>query len=425
MKKCGEILRYNKQRVSKENKIKEKHMKQWENKKTNHDFEFIGRLIELLSVLKNKTDEKTTMTQEQILEEMKNNGCDCSERTLRDYLKKIMLKLNPEDEDGYVEEGTSADDYTIVVKGLEDKLKTSSSKKLQLKQIRYNHIFSFQELNQLIESVLFMENMSDETKKRIIHKLQKLSSENFKKYSPYLSTYSGKLVENIVGGYKNSRMDEAMVEKNLKEIREAIEYNNGRGCKISFHFYGYDKDSKLIPRCYDNGTQITYVVNPYYVVLYHNKYYLICSKEPYNNVSIYRIDLMKHIQKKISTQKNGIVELRTFPSKIEGLPQEWNGEVASKFLSQHLYMFYGNPISITIKLNRERYTLLHDNFGENYQFRKHIDDTWDEVVVKCVPDAMVTWAMQCCDYVEVLKPLEVRDAVKEKCQNLLKRYEKE
>ena len=38
---------------------------------------------------------------------------------------------------------------------------------------------------------------------------------------------------------------------------------------------------------------------------------------------------------------------------------------------------------------------------------------------------MVTWAMQCCDYVEVLKPLEVRDAVKEKCQNLLKRYEKE
>ena len=99
LKKCGEILRYNKQRVSKENKIKEKHMKQWENKKTNHDFEFIGRLIELLSVLKNKTDEKTTITQEQILEEMENNGYDCSERTLRDYLKKLMLKLNPEDED--------------------------------------------------------------------------------------------------------------------------------------------------------------------------------------------------------------------------------------------------------------------------------------------------------------------------------------
>lgn len=75
-------------------------------------------------------------------------------------------------------------------------------------------------------------------------------------------------------------------------------------------------------------------------------------------------------------------------------------------------MFYGNPEEINLKIDRKRYTLLHDFFGEQYYFKSHIDDRWDEVVVRCVPSAMVSWAMQCSDYVEVLRPQEVRETIR-------------
>lgn len=402
-------------------------------KKTNHDFEFIGRVIDILLILQKKTDEHTTITQPQILRELDKNGHTCSARTLTDYLKMIMRKLNPEDGDGNVEPNKTIHDYRIIAKGLEKKLEDRDNgmpdgrKKLQLRSLKYNHLFSFQELNQLIEAVLFLDSIKDSKKEDLIKKIQRLSSENYKKYSPYLSQNTGKLLQNLVGGYKNSRIDKDVVEENLKMIREALEYKNGRGCKISFYFNGYNEKKQLMPRRNKDGSLMTYVVNPYYIVLYHNKYYLICSKEPHKNVSIYRIDLMSHI-----TSKTGISKLdgktvesenRVIKNEIEGLPQKWDGAEASKFLAQHLYMFYGNPENITIKIDRERYTLLHDYFGNNYEFKEHLDETWDRVRVQCVPEAMVVWAMQCSDYVEVLAPEPLRKKIQEKCKKLVERYQ--
>ncbi len=108
---------------------------------------------------------------------------------------------------------------------------------------------------------------------------------------------------------------------------------------------------------------------------------------------------------------------------IIGLPKDWNSREASEFQSEHLYMYYGEPEQIIIKLNRQRYTLLHDYFGEHYQFRRRLDQEWDEVAVNCVPDAMVSWAMQCSDYVEVLKPEWLREKILEKCKELVGMYQ--
>lgn len=91
-------------------------------------------------------------------------------------------------------------------------------------------------------------------------------------------------------------------------------------------------------------------------------------------------------------------------------------------------MIFGNNFERTgfrkfkLKIDKERYTLLHDYFGERYSFRKHVDERWDEVEVTCVPQAIESWALQCSDYVEVLSPDELRDSIHKKCQNLLERY---
>jgi len=140
----------------------------------------------------------------------------------------------------------------------------------------------------------------------------------------------------------------------------------------------------------------------------------------------FRIDLMSDITDKITVSKLNkqvnVSQKRRSKRDIIGLPLNWNCNEASKFQSEHLYMSYGEPEQITLKLDRQRYTLLHDYFGEHYQYKKHLDEKWDEVVVKCVPDAMISWALQCSDYVEVMKPEKLRERIFQKSMHLVERY---
>lgn len=402
-------------------------------KKTVHDFEFVGRLINIMKILQEETDEFNTITQPEILELLRDRDCACSERTLTDYLKTIMKELNPEDVDGYVYENASIEDYVIIAKGLEEKLKardfgltTEGSKKLQLRSLRYNQILSFAELNQVIEGVLCLKSIDDESKEKIIRKLITLSSKNFPKYSPYISENTRTISKKIAGVFEDSRVDEIALKNNLQVIRTAIEANKGAGLKISFYFNAYDENKKLKARVDANGAKLRYVVNPYYIIMYNGKPYLICATEPHDNVAIYRIDLMSEITTEIkaSLAKDGkmISEKRRPKSEIKGLPMEWNSKEASKFQTEHLYMYYGKPESISLKIDKDRYTLLHDYFGDRYQFVEHIDDTWDCIEVECVPDAMISWAMQCSDFVEVLQPESLRQRILGKCKSLTERY---
>lgn len=402
-------------------------------KKTVHDFGFVGRLINIMKILQEETDEFNTITQPEILELLRDRDCACSERTLTDYLKTIMKELNPEDVDGYVYENASIEDYVIIAKGLEEKLKardfgltTEGSKKLQLRSLRYNQILSFAELNQVIEGVLFLKSIDDESKEKIIRKLITLSSKNFPKYSPYISENTRTISKKIAGVFEDSRVDEIALKNNLQVIRTAIEANKGAGLKISFYFNRYDENKKLKARVDANGAKLRYVVNPYYIIMYNGKPYLICATEPHDNVAIYRIDLMSEITTEIkaSLAKDGkmISEKRRPKSEIKGLPMEWNSKEASKFQTEHLYMYYGKPESISLKIDKDRYTLLHDYFGDRYQFVEHIDDTWDCIEVECVPDAMISWAMQCSDFVEVLQPESLRQRILGKCKSLAERY---
>ena len=402
-------------------------------KKTVHDFGFVGRLINIMKILQEETDEFNTITQPEILELLRDRDCACSERTLTDYLKTIMKELNPEDVDGYVYENASIEDYVIIAKGLEEKLKardfgltTEGSKKLQLRSLRYNQILSFAELNQVIEGVLFLKSIDDESKEKIIRKLITLSSKNFPKYSPYISENTRTISKKIAGVFEDSRVDEIALKNNLQVIRTAIEANKGAGLKISFYFNGYDENKKLKARVDANGAKLRYVVNPYYIIMYNGKPYLICATEPHDDVAIYRIDLMSEITTEIkaSLAKDGkmISEKRRPKSEIKGLPMEWNSKEASKFQTEHLYMYYGKPESISLKIDKDRYTLLHDYFGDRYQFVEHIDDTWDCIEVECVPDAMISWVMQCSDFVEVLQPESLRQRILGKCKSLAERY---
>lgn len=414
--------------------------------KKTREMDFIGKVINILKILHEKTDEETTLTQEQLLGEMRNTEYVCSKRALVDYLRGITRVMNPIDEAGRQDLYSDRSNFTILYRDLEKKISKVengySAEKIMkdetafhISGLRYQHLFSFKELNQVIESVMLQDNLNENDKENLIKKLLKLSSKNFLKNCPLVSETTGKIFSKITGVYKNSRIDEKNVFSNLKIIQEAMQEFDGKGGKIGFHFYGYDEKKELIPRRKRDGSLRWYVVDPYYILLYNGKYYLVGALEGHDNVCFYRIDLMFDVTIKVRESlvkakdpETGEVKKVKSPrrkaTEIRGLPKQWNSETASEFQAQHLYMYYGDVEKITLKVDRERYTLIHDYWGENYKFVNHLDERYDEVAVECVPEAMEVWALQCSDCVEVMEPETLRRKIEEKCKVLAERYGK-
>ena len=201
-------------------------------KKQVHTWDIIGRLIELLRILQENTDEYTTITQSEIEEKMRKNDHACPTRTLTDYVKVLMNELNPDEEELLLAGEEALQDCKITSVSLEEILKTEDMQvrkeklgKFKRSHLRYQHIFSFDELNQLIEAVLFLKNINNETKENLIRKIEKLSSKNFLKYSPFISETTGAINLNISNVFEDSRIDDKVVKENLMLIQNAIEAN--------------------------------------------------------------------------------------------------------------------------------------------------------------------------------------------------------
>lgn len=67
---------------------------------------------------------------------------------------------------------------------------------------------------------------------------------------------------------------------------------------------------------------------------------------------------------------------------------------------------------------------MYDWFGDTFRYeRTETQPPYGDIVrVICSPFAMVNWALQYSDRVEVLQPEEVREQVMEKIKNLNQKY---
>lgn len=381
----------------------------------------VERAFEVLNILKEKTDETKTLTQAEILKMITTTR---NARTLSSTIEKMLKALNPPE----YYEGNS-DKFRIQYKGwdqnimskrsdikeeMEERKTIAKYKKLpSITDLRFVHDFTFDELDSLIEGIYFIKTINDEQRERLVKKIVNLSSENYK--SKYINS-NGKLKNNIEGIKENSFTKKSELDKNIGTIQQAIKDN----VKISFYFNGYNADKKL-ERAKDRfDKDKEYVVSPYHIVAYNGKYYLIANTDPYENVSFYRIDLMTDVNKKgLNTRNSKEISRRKPVRDVKGLSESWD---ASAFMSAHLNMFYDEPQTIRLKIRTDRYTILHDWFGERYEFKGKIDDEYDEVTVVCSPGAMVYWAMQYGDFIEVIGPSNVREKIKNKCQDLGGKY---
>ena len=284
----------------------------------------------------------------------------------------------------------------------------------------YNRTFSYDEINSIIEGILSTKTLDTKSAAKLIEKVEKNLTTKFYKKGP----------KQICKVMEPELADREWMRINLLTIQKAIDNN----VQISFRFNGYTYQKKLEPIRDRKDT-----VSPYYIVTSSGRYYLLACKEvvikgeAIRNMSIWRIDLMTDIEIPGVNEKLKIKGYPRIPKRdVENLPMEWSED----FQLKHLNMFYDRPVWITLKIKspkreddptrriRADYTFLHDWFGDKFRYvETEKTAPYDDIVkVECSPLAMVHWALQYSDKVEVVAPENVRNDVIEKIRNLNVKY---
>lgn len=325
---------------------------------------------------------------------MKKEKPEISDEELKKGMPKLDLKLEEDDEDNV----DQSEKYDELLKRVPP-----------VTNLRYVHDFSFDELDTIINALYFSKTVNEEERDRLIYKLAKLSSKRYQK-KWFSENNDRPVIKNIFQGIVNNNdASRTELKKNIALIQSAIDEK----VKIQFIMNVYNAERELVPSWTDKkGKAILRKVTPYHILVYNDRYYMLANYERYSNLSIWRIDLMSNVKL--------LEEAGRSKQEIKGMTNTWNGQ---EYMEQHLNMFYDDPVKVTLKVPNDHYTMMVDWFGNSFVKWRAIDEKYDMVFVACSEQAMINWAMQYSDVVEVLGPSDVQDAIEKRCRDVLAELE--
>lgn len=415
-------------------------------KRPNENAQYIAeqRTVDVLRVLKEYSDESHPVSKKEILKEVDTTD---NPQTLSNTVDEILKQINPAeytgDNDGeyrikYDGYDKPYEENPLVIKSdiyeirkemrrkgadkealLEEIKAISGGKAPSITDLKYIHDFNYEEMDMLISAVALAASIPPEDKERLIGKIMGTASKYYK--SPFYDRGLKKIKFNPYSEYSRIQSKAGTTEKRIGENVQIIQDALRQHTKIRFHFDVYSLEKQYI----DGGQE--YIITPYYIVIYHDNYYVIGAWDKGNNACHYRIDLMSSVAI-VRDEKGEPVPMRPM-SECKALPsrgQTWDPE---KYMSEHLYMAYETDeekprrISIKIPLSaKNRYTVLHDWFGDHFELNKPATEKCEEgyevVDVKTSPSMLVHWAMQYSGLCEV-----VDEGVREKIREEIKKME--
>lgn len=277
----------------------------------------------------------------------------------------------------------------------------------------YNQLFSNEELQVLINSVIFSKMLTDDQVKKLSNSLKSLATEHFKKELNYINTVPDKQ-------YTINKRTIHNFTKILKIINDNKQKSGDNEKRIRFQFnnYGVDDSGKTT---LSKSSAFKHELLPLRICEVNHRYYLIGYMEGKMQLYHYRIDLITGLEEKEYTglEKNDIKEK---------LINSLTTNTVSQYMSEHFYMFFGDAKEIIIEINSNNafspdggYTMLFDTFGENWRLIEKKKDSI-KVSVRCVVDAMKILVMQYIDRIKVVGPPDTKKEIESSITDSLKKY---
>jgi len=239
--------------------------------------------------------------------------------------------------------------------------------------------FEDSELHMIIDGILSSRYITAKHSKDLIERICSLSNRYFRSS-----------VKNIHSVNDWSKTDNQSLFYNIELIDTAIE----EGKQIHYDYNKYGIDRKL----HRSSEQY---VSPYLMVLHNQRYYLMAYSEYWGNMVFHRLDRMTNMT---------VIDKSAVP--LRSLPGYENGINYKDLSSTMPYMYTDKPERIELLADVDIIDQIIDWFGTSIEFQKTDDPAKVKVFLKASPNAMVHWALQYLEYVEVVEPKGLRERVR-------------
>ena len=249
--------------------------------------------------------------------------------------------------------------------------------------------FEDSELHMLIDGVLSSKYITAKHSKDIINRLCGLSNKYFRS--------NVKHIHSVNDWYKT---DNQALFYNIELIDTAIE----EGKQVHYDYNKYGTDKKLHKSSHQ-------YVTPYLMVLHNQRYYLMAYSEYWGNMVFHRLDRITNM---IVVDKKG--------TPIRNVPGYESGINYKELSSTRPYMYTDRPEHIDFIADIGIIDQIIDWFGSDIRIVNADEESKAKVSVKASPKAMVHWAMQYMDHVEITAPESVRNRIRESLQNGIMKY---
>ena len=263
-----------------------------------------------------------------------------------------------------------------------------------------NRDFLSEELDLLIYSVMANRNIPPVLARDLADRISELGG---KSYIPMVDYFKTLLPD--AGSDARAKDSRGSYELflDLEVIYRAIRNNQ----QISFDYCRFGKDKKL-------HVESTHIASPYYVMM-DREFWLIAYSDRLETVSSFRIDRIRNI----SILKKKRVVLETVHGFELGLDTE-------RIRSSLPYAFNDEIVRIKLRADEDIIDDIVDCFGNRAEFKRTPKDGSGVIVeVRTSPKAMEHWAKQYMDHVEIIKPVSLRNRIRESLENSMNKYSKE
>ena len=306
------------------------------------------KLLHILQVLKEKTDENHYLTAAQLIDELDKVG-------IRAERKSIYSDINELTDYGY--------DIIHV------KSRTNGGYYLAGRD------FELAELKLLVDAVQSSRFITKKKSTELIKKIEKLTS-----------SHEAKNLQRQVYVTNRIKTDNESIYYNIDDIHNAIQNNK----RIKFQYMDWTVSKELKPR--KNGQW--YEVSPYALIWAEERYYLVGYSAQDSEIRHYRVD------------KIGKVEF--INEKREGMENPANFDVAA-YSNKVFGMYGGEAESVTIAFPEKLIGVFIDRFGKEIDIRKR-EEGYLSVRTSIVPSGQFYgWICGLGRNVKILAPEKVRE----------------
>ena len=303
------------------------------------------KLLYLMRILLEKTDEEHTITVSEMIEELARRGISAERKSIYDDLEYLRL--------------FGLDICTIKTKNFGYFIGSRE--------------FELPELKLLVDSVQASKFITKKKSLELISKIEKLTSfENAKK-----------LHRQVFVADRVKTLNEK-IYYNVDKLHDAIAANK----QVTFKYFSIDVNKKKVYR--KDGKK--YRETPVSLSWDDENYYLITYKPKYESFAHYRVDKMDYIE---ITEDD-----RILPKKKFNL---------SSYAKSVFSMFGGEETSVSIEFENELSGVVFDRFGLDIPVAKSDDSHFICTLKVAVSPLFLSWVMSFGDKARIVSPQSVID----------------